>query len=1232
MSDNTFQKNQKDKMSKFKVARQDIAKHLKNGTMSFIIGAGFSKNISNKFLAWKELLHDMMVEMYKEERQTWHASDDDLIGKYGYLGIASDYVRRRGYHEAIDHYIEKRTPVLEKGDNGKMRLAEDGYVISDEVDVTTHRELLSLNARYIYTFNYDNALELYEDLIVTEKDTKEAKMLKKSIDDLSGRIKELTIKTSSSQGITSNNQAEYSESSHNTVPIIGSSQEDIKRLSAERAEKENELAKLKTSSSQKYYVVRNSRDISKSGQQPCIFKLHGSLKQSPDYGFDEDTHLQYIICQEDYDSYSKKHEAFVDLMRISLLREAFCIIGFSCDDPNFLLWMNWVKDIKDRSHDDEKLPKKYYINVDDEEVPKDKQLMLTNYGIEIINLSEIYDGKGNKQSRKQRLLKFFGDLKKFKESDNLWDNVNIKHRDPLNISNQVVEYDSDIVKREFERRLLFPYPVITKKVDEYTRGDILRMLSRYIDEQPDNSLNLRLVLLALSDNNMPFSQFKIDEGYLTKLRQEINADPDLLQKYSDYEELTAIAQGNIADNPMEHASKDVRNYTLILRSLMSFDFDDASSKLEEWKPTTAYAKLVKILLGSTFTDVNIMDNKVKEIAGELNTSDDNQLVYTAFDLLLRTRPSNTWSKDPNHIYNILVKDQREIFERNPRIIRWNDFIRTLHDDGFPEKQVEPLGNIVIRIGDNDRNVKPSIQLIMMLIKAGLFPFMNQQNLVSKEFWMKVVEMVYRMYPQYCILGTALYGEMDMSCRVAQLFTYTSDGTLLKELPTILVNILRGTRCKIFTNNDMALAQLRNSLFIFAQYFIKVVPYFSWLETYKELFDKNNWVEDDKRPFYKEDRNFAENALEYITDEEYCNEIISKCLNYDGGITDYQNRLIIAAGKGLKSLNRQNLGTLERWMKSEMTEVQSFVIFNLHGLLDKENFQRWLRRLPDNLLKNDVTLEATCSFVENPNEYLVKRLSSFAAQSLGLWANGIRTADGKTVSFSRERNLDIDEIDEHVNLTEGVVVTSYKKLKLSFNQIEAYAVKPSFELELKLNHWNRLIRSMSNFLKRHGEVLSSQDDYIVYRNKIESKLNELCGNRTIAERLVSTKDEDVENAIIDLFQAVQINGINDYAFEYHMLANTILQKSTKALQTCLNHFSWIIGEHTDFFIQHGFARVVKMILAMYAPYFTAAPCEEWTLEAEKDQVEQNMLRLCDWLKKQGEDIGDWKEYEQVYITC
>lgn len=36
-------------------------------SMSFIIGAGFSKNISNKYLSWAELLEDMIKEMYANE-------------------------------------------------------------------------------------------------------------------------------------------------------------------------------------------------------------------------------------------------------------------------------------------------------------------------------------------------------------------------------------------------------------------------------------------------------------------------------------------------------------------------------------------------------------------------------------------------------------------------------------------------------------------------------------------------------------------------------------------------------------------------------------------------------------------------------------------------------------------------------------------------------------------------------------------------------------------------------------------------------------------------------------------------------------------------------------------------------------------------------------------------------------------------------------------------------------
>ena len=65
-------------------------------SMSFIIGAGFSKNISDKYLSWGELLKDMIHEMYAKEMRSGYMNEWEIIDKYGYLGIASEYIRRKG--------------------------------------------------------------------------------------------------------------------------------------------------------------------------------------------------------------------------------------------------------------------------------------------------------------------------------------------------------------------------------------------------------------------------------------------------------------------------------------------------------------------------------------------------------------------------------------------------------------------------------------------------------------------------------------------------------------------------------------------------------------------------------------------------------------------------------------------------------------------------------------------------------------------------------------------------------------------------------------------------------------------------------------------------------------------------------------------------------------------------------------------------------------------------------
>lgn len=68
-----------------------------------------------------------------------------------------------------------------------------------------------------------------------------------------------------------------------------------------------------------------------------IVKLHGSFpSQRP-----------FIFTEEHYRTYPERFAPFVNLVRQSLLENVFCLVGFSGDDPNFLHWLGWVRDMLD---------------------------------------------------------------------------------------------------------------------------------------------------------------------------------------------------------------------------------------------------------------------------------------------------------------------------------------------------------------------------------------------------------------------------------------------------------------------------------------------------------------------------------------------------------------------------------------------------------------------------------------------------------------------------------------------------------------------------------------------------------------------------------------------------------------------------------------------------------------------------------------------------------------------
>lgn len=268
----------------YQEALEQLRKRYQNSEVSPLVGAGFSKNVSNDmFMSWDELLFDMVVELYSYEidqsyKNQMHISASsnsneehkkikvkEIIQREGYLNIASKYIEHKGYREAVETYIEDRTPYVNSDVNTlDLRILKKKEPITEE-DLALHKKLLSGDKwGYIFTTNYDTLLE----------DTS---------------------------------------------------------------------SKFRTN----YEKITERHQLSFSKTKNAIIKIHGDLRSesSPDFEFDNEHAHRYIISKEDYEKYPINHEPFTQLMRISLLQGAFCLFGFSGDDPNFISWLKWVRDI-----------------------------------------------------------------------------------------------------------------------------------------------------------------------------------------------------------------------------------------------------------------------------------------------------------------------------------------------------------------------------------------------------------------------------------------------------------------------------------------------------------------------------------------------------------------------------------------------------------------------------------------------------------------------------------------------------------------------------------------------------------------------------------------------------------------------------------------------------------------------------------------------------------------------
>ena len=155
--------------------------------------------------------------------------------------------------------------------------------------------------------------------------------------------------------------------------------------------------------SRRYHVVASQEDLVNSNDVPRIIKLHGSFP----------SHRPFIITEEDYRTYPVKFAPLVNTVQQSLLENVFCMVGFSCEDPNFLKWIGWIHDNLGKSSSQ----KIYMISV--ATIPEAKVKLLFEQNIIVVDLEMIWREK-NISERIDAFIDALHEKAEKKENEDTW--------------------------------------------------------------------------------------------------------------------------------------------------------------------------------------------------------------------------------------------------------------------------------------------------------------------------------------------------------------------------------------------------------------------------------------------------------------------------------------------------------------------------------------------------------------------------------------------------------------------------------------------------------------------------------------------------------------------------------------------------------------------------------------------------------------------------------------------
>lgn len=1122
--------------------------------VSLLVGAGFSKNACADFPSWTELLYDMAEELYADE-------------------LSQSYNQYRLSHPAVcESFISFKQRTI------PSLIARKGY--------------LPMVSAFIERKGFREAIECYIEERIPY------------IDEASHTFRYMGKNSGISSPIIKESFSAHQKIFDGEWEQIYTTNYDRLLEYAFKIDGREGLDNL---------VIKDAPQLSVGRGPRTIIKLHGDLQHPEEeraFAFDGNPHQQYIISKEDYQDYPRQHEAFTQLMRISLLQGVFCLVGFSGDDPNFQAWLSWVRDILARSRE-KRGCKIFLVDRASNLAPEDKQMFYDNHNICYIPLEhpEIKQHiRSSSTGFRELLVDFFDFLYRRKEDDNNPDDMKRHEQSPSysrlwrslvsdfyggtknNAGKPYEDHErtaSAIIKDKPNNRLVWP---------THSQGDFLGKITSYTSLTPSDAI---LSLFALQETGLPVDSF---DGLENKLEYAI---PEAYRRqWIGYIERIKL----LSAKSLTSFSGLLSSYERCLHALFSLDFRRAQSILISWSPigTDILKKAYLLSLFDVETSKQILKDFIDSSFDAKERFYATRLLNILENYLAPIHPTSFYTSTG-------VTDYWKIVDSMFRDLSHKRDIIHPHGEGFNIK--------IINMDGEPRSVDyPKAMVILnFLLEAPLsISYGNFFGLRSSADWYRVHLEIFERHPFAALYFSLQCTDKKVKTRIGQDYAY-SDVLANDSLPEILEKLLNA-----YLSEDTP-SFLKSSIILIAEEIIIAVKPSKWedlfMRVWKEAVITNfSRLEDSS---FSELRSFVFQALDCMQSITMREEIVADILG-NGEKNDYVaiNSLYCIRKEGLNVENEKLAQAVDEFVSSISKPWQIAVAGNVYFLLNskqKKTIKRRISKMLDMEEFDDVSYSSSLHFISTSSSLeaaLKEKLTRSISKNPLLWQTGI-SSDGHASSGAQFLHLSTYSV---LSFSDATTITIYKKLKDSLSLIQSCHVFDSRFYHLM--PLEDVLLEMQTFLHQHRDSLDKQSDFVEVNNLVAQFYKRTLDYHSVEDGLLSKYDVELESALKFLYR-------NRHEMErirmiklVNLVLHRLLMMNSDGLDKCLRYVRFLLEDGSLTQDDQEQMEVLVMILNR------VTPDKLNTCNLNLAHATNNLSSIAQQLLQKGYDssgIRFWQEY-------